>query len=172
MNGIEKDINKCIQLNYGNSSRSDIHVNQYIGDNRIRRRVSRNMQNTDFYHLLNGIEVPYESRVETHKIARDGTHFDGYNVAEVQFKNLLQKNYNPLVYQKLRNKRQKQHLMRKLRIRNINEKMKPNENKLTNAAIPMNQNIPRSRNNVNGYCSASSLPTSDENVKVYNHETK
>lgn len=118
------------------------------------------------------MEVPYESRYESHKMARKGKHLDGYNVAEVQFKNLLQKKYNPLVYQKVRNKRQKQHLMRKLRIRNTNEKMKPNENKLTNAPIPMNEKVAQSRNNVNGYCSASGLPTSDVNVQVYNHERK
>lgn len=135
------------------------------------RRVTRNRPNADFYQLLNGMEVPYKSRVKGHKMARNRGHFDGNIVAEVQFKNLLQKNFNPLVYQKLRSKRQK-HLMKKLRIRNINEIVNPIENKLTNAPKQNNEKVAQSRKKVNGYCSTSGLPTSDMNVKVYNHETK
>lgn len=117
------------------------------------------------------MDIPYNSRVKRQKLTHNREHFDGNIMAEVQFKNLLQKNFNPLVYQKLRNKRQK-HLMKKLRIRNTNEIVNPIENKLTNAPIQMNEKETQSRQNVNGYCSSSGLPTSDVNMKVYNHETK
>lgn len=117
------------------------------------------------------MDIPYNSRVKRHKMTHNREHFDGNIMAEVQFKNLLQKNFNPLVYQKLRNNRQK-HLMKKLRIRNTNEIVNPIENKLTNAPIQMNEKETQSRQNVNGYCSSSGLPTSDVNMKVYNHETK
>lgn len=170
MNEIIKDTQKCINLNYGNSSRSHLHVNKYIGDNRVRRRISRNRQNADnFYQLLNGMKIPYEPKVENNKMNRNGlplwNSIDGYNIAEVKLRNVVQKNLNPLVYQLRKSKRNKQYLKRKLRIRNANDQMKTSDNKLPKDPIHINKKDSQSANNLSRYCCASGPSSTDVNEK-------
>lgn len=173
MNVFIKDPSKSIKLNYGNSSQTHIHANKYIGDNRVRRRISRNKQNAEyFYQLLHGKKIPYESKVESKTKNRNGmplwNSIDGYKVAEVKFRNLLHKTPNPLVYQKRKRKKRKQrNLKRKLRIRNTNNQIKTLDNRLSKTSPQINEKVAQSASTINRYCGASDKSSTDVNGKLY-----
>lgn len=97
---------------------------------------------------------------------------DGYKVSEVKFKNFLQKNPNPFVYQKRKRKRKQRNLKRKVRIRNTNNQIKTLDNGFSKTSPQINEKVAQSANTINRYCGASGKSSTDVNGKVYDQNNE